>query len=344
MLLLLITYFGFAQTVSYGQEIPSFATNNTINVNGTNLVIQYGITAAKIVSINADTPSKSLIVLIQSTGDGILNMTLPRTLIDAKQNGDDTHFTVLVNNHGINYDEVESFTHRTLSIPFHLGTKDIRIIGTQMLMQSTNLSVNPPQAIKALSTDNPPIIDGKWSRPSEWNQTNASLVERNGSEMYVLAQTGIIKIHPPSSSTHGPEIPSWIKNITAWWSTSQVDDAYFSSMIQWIMQTSSVTQSNQETPKSLVVNTGKSSYIMGDTIVISGAVNPVIAGTPVTIIILDPNYLLLEAEQIHVSPDGSFESTILTTPYIWKLSGTYTISAQYGLSNVKTQTTFNFAS
>jgi hypothetical protein len=154
------------QNVSYGQELPSFTTNNAINVNGSSFVIPYGITGGKLVSVNTDIPSKSLIVSIQSTGDGILNMTLPRTLIDARQDGDETHFTVLVNNHGTNYNEIESYADRTLSVPFHVGAEKIQIIGTQMLTQSSNSSANPIPVIQAQYTNNTPDIDGKCTTPS----------------------------------------------------------------------------------------------------------------------------------------------------------------------------------
>jgi len=187
LILVLIITFGFAQKLSHGQEMPAFSTNNTVNVNGNNLVIQYGITGGKLLSVNTDIPSKSLIISIQSIGDGKLTISLPRTLIDAKQNGDDTHFTILVNNHGTNYDEIESYSHSTLSIPFHLGAEKIQIIGTQMLVPNS-ISAKSPQVIEAPYTDTPPDIDGKWTMPSEWNKTNAISVEGNGSEMYILAQ------------------------------------------------------------------------------------------------------------------------------------------------------------
>jgi hypothetical protein len=187
-MLVLAIAFVFVQNVSYGQEIPSFTTNNALKVNGTKFVIPYGITGGKLISMNVDVPSKSLIVLIHSTGDGVLNMTLPRALVDARQDGDDTHFTVLVNNHGANYNEIESYTDRTLSLPFHLGAEKIQIVGTQMFTQSSNSSANSPPIIRALYTTNPPDIDGKWTVPSEWNETTAVESEKNGSKMYILAQ------------------------------------------------------------------------------------------------------------------------------------------------------------
>lgn len=105
-----------------------------------------------------------------------------------------------------------------------------------------------------------------------------------------------------------------------------------------------VTQpTNQAPTQSITVTTDKSSYSMGDTIIISGTVKSPVAGTPVTILILDPNNLLFQAERISVSPDGIFQTTITTTPAIWKLGGTYAVSVQYGLSDIKAQKTFYFA-
>lgn len=107
--------------------------------------------------------------------------------------------------------------------------------------------------------------------------------------------------------------------------------------------TYNTTQSTNQIPaSSITVSTDKPSYSMGDAIVISGVVKSPITGTPITILILDPNNLLFQAERISDSPDGSFETTITTTPAIWKMDGTYYVSVQYGSSNVKAQTTFRF--
>lgn len=186
--MMLAVPFVFVQSVSYGQEIPNFTTNNTINVNGSSIVIQYGITGGKLVAINADVPSKSLTVSIQSTGDGVLDMALPRALIDARQDGADTHFTILVNNHGTNYNEVESYADRILSVPFHLGAEKIQIIGNQMYAQTSNSSASPSPIMQSPYTDNPPDIDGKWTTSSEWNEATAIGLGKNDSKMYVLTQ------------------------------------------------------------------------------------------------------------------------------------------------------------
>ncbi len=159
-----------------------------------------------------------------------------------------------------------------------------------------------------------------------------------------LVQQGTIKVHTMKliPSNRPQEIPSWIKNIASWWGKSQAEDTYFLSIIQWIIQAPTVEELTKQDSSHITITTDKSSYGMGDAVIISGAIKPVVADTPMTILILDPNNLLLQSEQISVSPDGSFQDTITTTPSTWKLSGTYTISIQYGPSNIKGQTTFYF--
>ncbi|MGC1709959.1 MAG: hypothetical protein WA799_09205, partial [Nitrosotalea sp.] len=56
---------------------------STIPVDGTSYSLSYTITNGKVLDIKADPASKSLTVSIQTTGDGLLTITMPRALIDA---------------------------------------------------------------------------------------------------------------------------------------------------------------------------------------------------------------------------------------------------------------------
>jgi len=88
----------------------------------------------------------------------------------------------------------------------------------------------------------------------------------------------------------------------------------------------------------------RSSYTLGDTIVISGQVQAVVSGTPLSIEILDPQNNIAKIDQIDVSQDGKYTySTKAAGPY-WKLNGSYTVKVQYGPPNVTAQTTFTFQS
>jgi predicted secreted protein with PEFG-CTERM motif len=107
------------------------SAGNTIKVEGTDFSVSYSITNGKVLGIKADTQSKSLIVSIQTTGDGTLTITLPRALIDAKINAQtDDQFFVLTDGQEATFTETKTTTDRTLTIPFTDGTGQIEIIGT----------------------------------------------------------------------------------------------------------------------------------------------------------------------------------------------------------------------
>jgi predicted secreted protein with PEFG-CTERM motif len=100
-------------------------------VDGTNFSVTYSITNGKVLGIKADVPSKSLIVSIQTTGDGQLTIDLPRALIDAKINNQtDDQFFVLNDGQEAAFTETKTAIDRTLTIPFTVGTEQIEIIGT----------------------------------------------------------------------------------------------------------------------------------------------------------------------------------------------------------------------
>ena len=108
---------------------------NTIKVDGTNMTVTYSITNGKVLGIKADTQSKSLIVAIQTTGNGVLTITLPRALIDSKTKGGvDEQYVVLTDGQEADFQETSTTkTDRTLTIPFEDGTQEIEIIGTQIV-------------------------------------------------------------------------------------------------------------------------------------------------------------------------------------------------------------------
>ena len=103
------------------------------------------------------------------------------------------------------------------------------------------------------------------------------------------------------------------------------------------------TQSPPTAPL-ITMNTDKSSYTLGDTIVISGSVQSVVPGTPLTIQILDSNNNLVQVAQIDVSQDGKYTDTIKAIGALWKSNGLYTVKVQYGPPNVTAQATFTFQS
>jgi predicted secreted protein with PEFG-CTERM motif len=129
----MVTIIGQYQINTFGEIFTLTPPENTIKINGTNFTIPYSITSGKITLVQADTDAKTVVVQLQSTTNGNLTITLPRTLIDAYQGSYESHLVVLKNNHGIHYTELENFENRTLAIPFNLGTSKIEIKGTYMV-------------------------------------------------------------------------------------------------------------------------------------------------------------------------------------------------------------------
>ena len=121
------TMFDFAGIGSAPTPTPS---GPTIAVGGTNMEVGYQITGGSVSSISADDQSKSVTVMIDSTDDGELTITLPRALIDAKIGNEDDEFFVLVDGEEVEFEETATGSDRTLTIPFSAGSEEIEIIGT----------------------------------------------------------------------------------------------------------------------------------------------------------------------------------------------------------------------
>ncbi|TSA18255.1 MAG: hypothetical protein D4R72_02615 [Nitrosopumilales archaeon] len=95
------------------------------------------------------------------------------------------------------------------------------------------------------------------------------------------------------------------------------------------------------TAASITTSTDKSSYSLGDTIIISGQIQAIVPGNQLTVEILDPNNNLVSVQQIDVSQDGKYTDSIPAVGALWKLNGAYTVKVIYA-SNVTAQTTFQF--
>ncbi len=83
----------------------------------------------------------------------------------------------------------------------------------------------------------------------------------------------------------------------------------------------------QDLPVS--VWTDKTDYGHNDTIIVTGQVANV-SGFPITVTVVSPLQSLVTVDQLTVSEDGSFETTLNTAGALWKYDGTYTIKVNYG--------------
>lgn len=89
--------------------------------------------------------------------------------------------------------------------------------------------------------------------------------------------------------------------------------------------------------KSILLQTDKKEYYLGEKIIISGVVEekkmPVIA-----LRVFDPNGGILSAHELEIKTDNSFSKTILLESPFYDDEGTYTISVNYG--KLQSETTF----
>ncbi|OLC33205.1 MAG: hypothetical protein AUH84_07375 [Thaumarchaeota archaeon 13_1_40CM_4_38_7] len=104
--------------------------------------------------------------------------------------------------------------------------------------------------------------------------------------------------------------------------------------------------------QSVTVTTDKPSYTKGDSIVISGSVNPFDPYNFLTLQITNPDGKPVGYEQPHFLQDGSYHVTIGTGSPLWINDGTYSVKVLYGSprdtqnqssSYVQATTTFTFS-
>ncbi len=118
-----------------GGEAPTTGTVR-VEFGGNVFNVKASLSNGTIKSIEVDPDFTSLIIFVSTsaTEDGTLDITLPRQLIDAKIDGQDDEFIVLVDGDDSAFNETATTaTERTLSIPVPAGTEEIEIIGTQVI-------------------------------------------------------------------------------------------------------------------------------------------------------------------------------------------------------------------
>jgi predicted secreted protein with PEFG-CTERM motif len=124
------TTFEFGGSTTTTPPSTGTVTDTTVKVEGSSDLITYEITGGKLLGITPDVDANSLIISIDATSDGSLTLTIPRSVLDATINGGDDDFFVLIDGEEVDFDEITTSTHRTLTIAFPAGAEEIEIIGT----------------------------------------------------------------------------------------------------------------------------------------------------------------------------------------------------------------------
>ena len=108
----------------------SIVTATTVTVQDSIDLILYEITNAKLLNVIPDLDAVSLLIYIETTDEGSITLTIPRSVLDASINGGDDEFFVLVDGEEVDFEEITTSVDRTLTIDFLAGTEQIEIIGT----------------------------------------------------------------------------------------------------------------------------------------------------------------------------------------------------------------------
>ena len=110
--------------------IDSIITATSITIQDSTDLISYEITNGKVINSIPDLDAVSLLLYIESTDDGSITLTIPRSVLDATINSEDDQFFVLVDGEEVDFEEIVTSTERTLTINFMAGAEEIEIIGT----------------------------------------------------------------------------------------------------------------------------------------------------------------------------------------------------------------------
>ncbi len=109
----------------------------------------YTIRRGEVLGFEIDPENTSLIISLKPRTSGELTITLPRDLIDAKIDSEDSNFIVFLDSLENRFEETITSSDRTLIISFGAFNTEIIIVGTQVFSQVTApLTVQPQQQIE----------------------------------------------------------------------------------------------------------------------------------------------------------------------------------------------------
>ncbi len=198
----------------------SFAASGIVTVEG--LDVSYDMDGGTIDTIFLDADFVELMILSETPTDGILEITIPRELLDAQFDGTDDIFFILIDGFETDYLELESTVgSRTLVIPFFAGDTIFEIIGTDVFGDLSSAPIEIPSWVRNNA--------GWWATGQIQDSDFVSGIE------YLIIED--IILIPPTQSGQGTsqEIPSWIKNNAGWWADGLIEDVDFVSGIQYLI-------------------------------------------------------------------------------------------------------------
>lgn len=106
--------------------------DDAMMVDGTEFAPDYTITGGAVTGMYTAPSVNTLVIALDADDAGMLEITLPRELIDSQSNdGADSQFFVMTNGEEAHYDETGTDTDsRTISVQFDVDTENIEIVGS----------------------------------------------------------------------------------------------------------------------------------------------------------------------------------------------------------------------
>lgn len=188
--MLFALFFGFSFAYAESQIVEQYT-------------VDYEIDGGKVLSIVLDSDFIELIIDFDSTDDGILEISFPRELLDAKFDNVDDVFFVLVDGFLTEYLELTNGDDsRTILIPFFSGDSQIEIIGTDALDIGLDEIISRPEL---------QIPSWVKSNAGWWAAGQISDSDFVLGIQFLIAE-GVMTIPPTESGTSSSQdIPNWIK-------------------------------------------------------------------------------------------------------------------------------------
>lgn len=189
--------------------------------------VDYEIDGGSVIFIDLDSDFIELIVYIDATEDGILQISIPRALLDAKFDELDDIFFVIVDGFDTEYVEITNGEDtRTLLIPFFVGDTEIEIIGTETWDEILEeIIIEPEVVIPSWIKSN-----AGWWAEDKIEDSDFVL----GIQFLIIEGIVSIPLTEPGNS-NSQEIPEWIKNNAGWWSEDLISDSDFVLGIQYLI-------------------------------------------------------------------------------------------------------------
>ena len=189
--------------------------------------VDFEIDGGKVLSIVLDSDFIELVIDIDTTDDGILEISIPRELLDAKFDNEDDVFFILVDGFLTEYLELTNGDDsRIILVPFFSGDSQIEIIGTDALDIGLDEIISRPEL---------QIPSWVKSNAGWWAAGQISDSDFVLGIQFLIAE-GVMSIPPTESGTSSSQdIPNWIRNNAEWWSNDQITDSDFVSGIQYLI-------------------------------------------------------------------------------------------------------------